>query len=399
MGGYSKIPGGGGSLASCLDDNPDLNWGSCSPGEERFITVTRDGAGTTLTALGFSGDTGSFEITSLDGTSIGPFSCTTYPNLDLALGDAGALLYGEAVTVGISTAFDTGAAASMDIAILDANGATVATRTATATVEDAFVSLLETHGDLLYAFTPSSLANGDLSGDGAVAFVDQSSVTAPNVIYKKHAGQSVLWRVNNDDACGASAILAKYLESDYRAGVSDAAAYQYAIAESDPGAAQTLMLFIKLEQGKANKVGGAAEYCTIGGIGGAPTTSPFARSFSQYLNADGFAIGFSGEGTRSATRKAPTADTWYCLCITWSALDRFSYAYTEMGQAWGNLAAWGTVVHGGSFTSQNGLQFGYNSTDSAFKNQDGFRIAGAVGFSGAKSEAQLIALYEAAAGI
>jgi hypothetical protein len=394
----------GASLASCTDNDPDLDWGDCSPGEERFITVTRDGDGTTLTALAFSGGTGSFEITSLDGTAIGPFSCATYQNLDLALGDSGALLYGEAVTVGISSAYDDGAEDEMAIAILNANGDTVATRTATATVQDPFLALCETHGDLLYIYGARDLPTGDLSGDGAVVFEDLSSVGAPDIVYKKHAGQSVLWRTLDDDPCGVSSVLAKCNESDYRAGQSDPAAYQYAIAQTAPGIAKSFLVFIQFAEAMLD----CRDYCDwvmFGGVEGAPHDSggsptPRPRSIDPY-GGTGYnvSIGNVGKAGHTSTYSTFSQGAWFCMAHADITTNTFNFAYTEMGETWGSDKAWAVASHGAGIPFANGLQMGYGTTHVNSKNQDGVRIAGIVGFSGIKTEAEMIALYNAAAGV
>ena len=399
---YGVKIGGGALLASCTDDNPDLAWGSCSPGEERFITITRDGTGSTLSAIQFSGDTDSFEISSIDGVSVGPFACTTYPNLDVALGDLGSLLYGEEAVIGIRTAFDDGSAASMNIEIVDANGSTVATRTATATVQDPFLALCETHGDLLYVYGARDLPTGDLAGDGALVFEDLSSVGAPDIIYKKYSGESVLWRTIEGDPCGVSSALSKCSDSDYRAGYNHPTAYQYAIAAASNGAAKTFLVFLQFFNAMLTCIPNA-DWVSFGGYVGAEfppnAANPRPRTITPYMyTSANVSIGLGGQQNTGNDVLFATGK-WYCIAHADTDTNAFKYAYTEVGQSWGSMQPWSSDNHGGLIGYTSGLQMGYMTNHVNSRNQDGVRVAGIVGFSGIKSEAQLQALYEAAAGI
>ena len=400
MGGYSQVPGGGGSLASCVDDNPDLNWGVCSPGEERFLTVTRDGTGATLTCLLFTGDTGSFAITSLDGTPIGPFPCGD--PLNVALGDVGDILYGEEAVVGISTVFDAGLAASMDIDILDAGGAVVATRTAQATVQDPFLSLCETHGDLLYIYGARDLPTGDLAGDGSAVFEDLSSVGAPDIVYKRDVSQTILWRTRDDDPCGVTSVLAKCSESDHRQGYANVGDAQYGIAASAPGAAQTWLVFFKYANPILDCRESNADWVSFGGYVGdelAPGGYPNPRARCLTPGPAGKNLGFGLNATYSKRNMTISQGDWHCVVYSNVNNNTFSSAMTVMGNAWGDVQAWGSTAFGGVMQHDDGLQMGYMTNNGNTKIQDGVRIAGIVGFSGIKNEAECIALYEAAAGI
>jgi len=401
--GIHGVPSGGGAeIASFTDDNPDLDWGSCSPGEERVLTVTNAGEGGTFANLVFSGDTDAFEITSLDGVSVGPFGCDEGTStLRVALGDAGDVLYGVAAEIGISTVYTDGSAKSMTVTLVDAGGETVAIRTCQATVQDPLYAELLGHvgSGLLGFWSAADMALGDLAGHGSSCLEEQMGTGEPNILYQKHASQSVHWSTGDGDPCGESVLLNQYLRTDRRAGYWHASAYEYGIIASALSAdVRSIICFIQLP----NDPQYTCDLFTLRGHAGSPAPIGPAQAKGLYAAdslGDKIGIGMQGQYIDAGSEWNGDDGEWYCVCYTMAAAgsNQHWYAVTKVGNAFGDVIPWTYSTNLNPDGPYPGFQFHYINEYNI--DDDNYRYGGVGLFSDQLSEAEFTALYNAAAGL
>lgn len=339
-----------------------LTWGSVTAPSRESITVASDG-GVAGARLDFTGDAASFQIVSVDGHDLAvPVLCSVAGSWYLGP-ESGA----DAV-IEIEPAVPTGAAESMTVTLVDVEGATVDTATATATWTDAYLGAVQAAAGALGLWSARDLTAGTLA-HGATVLTEVLGTGAGLIEMVRTGGTA--WSVQ------AAGKVAGSLGQSVQIEVAEAATYA-ALTET-LSAVEAGCLWFRWPTSKPNYWLAWMATAGVPGIMEADTELViFADAANIGLNVSG------GGGSGGVAHAAIAVGEW--AFMAWRRSAGTTYLYVSKS-GWKDVGENSSAL---SWSNNRGIRLG---------GQGGValpvQLAGIVVFSADPGEAGLQALFEA----